>query len=48
MTPEVGLPDPDEESDDPTDDPPRTLAHVRDPEAIVDALGVRWILERDG
>ena len=48
-TPDFGLPDPDEEPDDGVNaDRPRTLAHLRDPGAVVDALGVRWIMERDG
>ncbi len=47
-TPEFGLPDPDEEPDDGVNaDRPRTLAHVPEAGAVVDALGVRWILERD-
>ena len=46
-TPELGLPDPeDTDVDDANEDRPRTLAHVRDPEAVVDALGVGWVLER--
>jgi hypothetical protein len=48
-TPDFGLPDPDEEPDDGVNaDRPRTIAHVGDPDAVVDVLGVRWILERDG
>ena len=48
-TPEAGLPDPDAElEDDANEDRPRTLAHLHDPDAVVDALGVAWILERDG
>jgi len=48
-TPEVGLPDPDVDPDnDVNEDRPRTLPHVADPDVIVDALGVAWILERDG
>jgi hypothetical protein len=48
-TPEVGLPDPDVDPDnDVNEDRPRTLTHVADPDVIVDALGVAWILERDG
>ncbi len=47
-TPEVGLPDPDAEPDDDANaDRPRTVAHVADPDAIVDTLDVAWILERD-
>ncbi|GAB7093294.1 hypothetical protein JCM30237_04460 [Halolamina litorea] len=47
-TPEFGLPDPDEaDVDDANEDRPVTAAHVRDADAIVDALGVRWIAERD-
>lgn len=48
-TPEVGLPDPDEDPDDGVnEDRPRTLAHVADPDPIVETLDVAWILERDG
>ncbi|QKY19457.1 hypothetical protein B4589_003335 [Halolamina sp. CBA1230] len=47
-TPDFGLPDPDEDPDvDVNTDRPRTLPHVREPGAIVDAMGVRWILERE-
>ncbi|KPN31533.1 hypothetical protein SY89_02280 [Halolamina pelagica] len=48
-TPEPGLPDPEAEPADGVDeDRPRNLAHVREPEVIVDTLGVAWVLERDG
>ncbi|WP_435115253.1 DUF6498-containing protein [Halolamina sp. C58] len=47
-TPDFGLPDPDEEPDDGVNaDRPRTLPHLRESGRVVDALGVRWILERD-
>ena len=47
-TPEVGLPDPEADPDDDANaDRPRTLAHVTDPDVIVGAIGVAWILERD-
>jgi len=32
--------------DDVNEDRPRKLVHIRDSESVVDALGVRWILER--
>ncbi|MFC6735450.1 hypothetical protein ACFQEQ_04260, partial [Halolamina salina] len=48
-TPDFGLPDPDEQPDDGVNaDRPRTLAHLSEAGTVVDVLGVRWILERDG